>query len=284
MQAGGKRAASTLRKAPKLGIIRLDYSYPAAPGDIDHPASFPYEVVYRVVPGLTFEMCQKNTLTPAVMEQYKDAIRWLEAEKVSGITGDCGFMMWLQPLVRTLTTLPVFKSPICQLPAVTCAYANDEKIAIFTANSTTLEPMLDLIRTECGVDTEHERYKIVGCQDVAGFNAVADGTKVDYQKVAPGIVELAQQVLKEHPDTRAFLFECTELPPFSNAVRAATGVPVYDAITMSDSFMSGVLENKRFGNQGLIDDWDGKQEAYEFGDNLTPSERREGVFTKRERV
>ena len=26
---------------PKLGIIRLDYDYEAAPGDIDHPGSFP---------------------------------------------------------------------------------------------------------------------------------------------------------------------------------------------------------------------------------------------------
>ena len=26
---------------PKLGIIRLDYDYVAAPGDIDHPGSFP---------------------------------------------------------------------------------------------------------------------------------------------------------------------------------------------------------------------------------------------------
>ena len=162
------------------------------------------------MPGLTFEMCQKNTLTPAVMEQYKDAIRWLEAEKVSGITGDCGFMMWLQPLVRTLTTLPVFKSPICQLPAVTCAYANDEKIAIFTANSTTLEPMLDLIRTECGVDTEHERYKIVGCQDVAGFNAVADGTKVCCEDLGFALVTTLPHALPSSlaPTTRRL---CAEL-------------------------------------------------------------------------
>ena len=31
----------SLLSSPKLGIIRLDYDYVAAPGDIDHPASFP---------------------------------------------------------------------------------------------------------------------------------------------------------------------------------------------------------------------------------------------------
>ena len=36
------------KKAPLLGILRLDYNYPAAPGDIDHPDSFNYDVIYRV--------------------------------------------------------------------------------------------------------------------------------------------------------------------------------------------------------------------------------------------
>jgi hypothetical protein len=47
---------------PVLGILRLDYNYPAAPGDIDHPGSFNYEVCYRVIPGLTFEMCQTGSI------------------------------------------------------------------------------------------------------------------------------------------------------------------------------------------------------------------------------
>lgn len=79
----------------KLGVIRLDYDYPAAPGDIDHPGSFGYDVYYRVVPGLTFSMCQKNEMTPEVEAEFDKAIKYLVEEKgVHGITGDCGFMMW----------------------------------------------------------------------------------------------------------------------------------------------------------------------------------------------
>ena len=40
-----------------LGIIRLDYDYPASPGDIDSPESYNYDVFYRVIPGFSFEMC-----------------------------------------------------------------------------------------------------------------------------------------------------------------------------------------------------------------------------------
>ncbi|KRY04188.1 hypothetical protein T01_9598, partial [Trichinella spiralis] len=49
--------------AASLGVIRLDYDYPPAPGDIDHPDSFDCDVYYKVVPGLTFEMCQKGKMT-----------------------------------------------------------------------------------------------------------------------------------------------------------------------------------------------------------------------------
>ena len=43
--------------------------------------------------------------------------------------------------------------------------------------------MNDLIRDECGVDTQDERFVIVGCGDIPGFEAVALGEKVDTKKV-----------------------------------------------------------------------------------------------------
>ncbi len=50
-------AVVNLKEHVSLGIIRLDYNYPPAPGDIDHPDSYAYDVHFRVVPGFTFEMC-----------------------------------------------------------------------------------------------------------------------------------------------------------------------------------------------------------------------------------
>ena len=226
-------------------------------------------------------MAQAGKMTDEVEARYKDAIKYLEAEGVSGITGDCGFMMYFQPLARTLTKLPVYKSSLCQLPAVTCCYGMKEKIAIFTANGKSLAPMRDLIRDECGVDTEQERYIIVGCEDIPHFGEeVAAGDKVDTDLATPGMVQKALEVQKANPDIRAFLFECTELPQFSDAVRAATGLPVYDSMTMSDSFMSGVMNNKRFGKQDWQAEFDGKQVDYKFGDDLTDAERKEVEYTK----
>ena len=48
---------------------------------------------------------------------------------------------------------------------------------------------------------------------------------------------------------------------------------MYDAITACDFFMMGVQDNKRFGLQDWVDDWDGKQDKYKFGQELTEEER-----------
>ena len=215
-----------------------------------------------------------------VKTRFIEAIKYLEAEGVNGYTGDCGFMMNFQQLARMNTKLPVYMSSLCQLPSVTCAYGQNEKIAIFTANGVSLAPMRDLIRDECGVDTEQERYIIVGCENVDHFgDEVAKGLKVNTDLATPGIVQKALETQAANPEIRAFLFECTELPQFSDAVRAATGLPVYDSITMSDSFMSGVTDNKRFGLNDWQGEFDGKQADYKFGDNLT-DEQKENIEYK----
>ena len=90
-------AANPKRAAASLGVVRLDYNYDPAPGDIDHPGSYAYDVYYRAVPGLTFEMCQHavpvtgKPLPPDVMERFVDAIKYLDQEKnVSGSTRSRG--------------------------------------------------------------------------------------------------------------------------------------------------------------------------------------------------
>lgn len=138
-------------------------------------------------------------------------------------------------------------SALAQLPAVTCAFGDDEKIVIVTANGDSLEPMHALIADECGFEIDDERFVIIGAEKVKGFDAVIKGEKVDTQLVMPGMVELCKNAIKEHKNVRAFLFECTELPPYSDAVRCETGLPVYDAITACDFFIDGFRDNVRFG-------------------------------------
>ena len=266
-----------VKRSPLLGILRLDYNYPASPGDIDHPDSFNYDVIYRVIPGLTFEMCQSGDITPIVKQNCINAVKFLNEKDVSGITGDCGFMINIQKIITEHTDKPVFMSSLIQLPTICKTFTKNEMIAVFTANSETLGPIKPKLRDMCGIGENESRLEIIGCQNVYGFDAVAKGEKVNTKQVTPGIVKLAKEVIKKNPKIKCILLECTELPPYADILRKELGLPVYDAITNCDSFMSGFLDNKNFGLNDWQKDWDGEQDEYNFGDNLSLEEKEDLV-------
>lgn len=199
-------------KHASLGVIRLDWHYHPLAGDVGSTDSFEYPVFYRAVPGLTFEVCQSGVMTPEIKEHFKEAIRYLDQDKqVSVITSDCGFFMWFQKEARQYTAKPVVMSSLALLPAIHAALGTDGKIAIFSANSESLQPMHDTVAREMGVDWNADCYVLVGCQDVEGFEAVATGEPVDLGKVTPGIVKKAVEVTKTK-NIHAILMECTQLP------------------------------------------------------------------------
>ena len=80
-----------------------------------------------------------------------------------------------------------------------------------------------------------------------------------------------------YPNARAILMECTELPPYSDAVRHATGLPVFDAITNCDFFINSFKDNARFGKNNWQKDWDGEQDKYTYGANLTEEQKKDLV-------
>lgn len=266
------------KQNPTLGIIRLDYNYPPAAGDIDCPGSYDYDCIYRCVPGLTFEMAQAGVMTTPVMKEFKLAVKWLESKGAVGITGDCGFMMAFQPIARQVATVPVFMSSMVQCPMISCAFDKFDKILILTANSATLKPQKDVLLSHCGFNVDDDRFIIIGLQDVDGFDAVAKGEKVDVERVTPGVVAKAKAVIKKNPSIRAICLECTELPPYADALRKECKLPVFDAITNCDFFITAYKDNPRFGLNNWQTDWDHHVTEYKFGDNLTAAQQANAQF------
>jgi len=201
----------------------------------------------------------------------------LEVKGVCGITGDCGFMMAFQMLARKSIkrAVPVFMSSMVICPMISVAFDKYDKVLILTANSATLRCQKDKLLKHCGFDCDEDRFVIVGCQDVEGFQAVAEGKKVDVAKVTPGILKMTKEFIYKEPCIRAICLECTELPPYADALRKATGLPVFDAITCADFFISASQDNPRFGLNEWQLPWDGDVDKYVLGQNLSSAEKKE---------
>ena len=99
-------------------------------------------------------------MTAEVQAEFIDAVDWLDSQNVSAITGDCGFMEYFQQLVLEHTSVPVFMSSLIQLPILTQAYTKTEKIAMFTANSTSFKPLIENIMPNYNIGNFNELYSI----------------------------------------------------------------------------------------------------------------------------
>mmetsp|Transcript_8961 Transcript_8961/g.18371 ORF Transcript_8961/g.18371 Transcript_8961/m.18371 type:complete len:188 (+) Transcript_8961:2-565(+) len=182
-------------------------------------------------------------------------------------------MMAFQPIARDIAKVPVFMSSMVQSPMISVAFDKYDQILVLTANSNTLKPQKEILLSQCGFDVDDDRFVIYGCQDVPGFDAVAKGEKVDVEYVTPGIVKMVRGILDKAPQIRAILLECTEMPPYADALRKEFDFPVFDAITCTDFFVSARKDNPRFGLNQWQNDWDGTVDEYTFGENLTSHQR-----------
>lgn len=63
---------------------------------------------------------------------------------------------------------------------------------------------------------------------------------MDIAKLQQEVIDVAEDLLRTDASVGAILLECTDLPPFSAGLRAATGLPVFDWSTMVDYAHQGV--------------------------------------------
>jgi len=264
---------------PKLGVLRIDYrGCHLISGDLAHPESFDFDVVYRVIPGLTFEMAQTQNIPAPVKANFIRAVQFLHQNPdVSCITSDCGFMVCMQDEILQHTDKPVCLSPLVALSQLRHIFHHNHTIAILTANSMNLAPALDSLMEKYGYKTyDAPAIKLLECRDIDGFDAVEKMEPMDPERVGPGLVHLLSKVLADDPNIKCILIECTQLPRYANLLRSTFGLPVYDAITTCNAFMGGIINNHLFGHPVFYNDNETTfyvKYSYEMGNELTQDER-----------
>jgi len=84
--------------------------------------------------------------------------------------------------------------------------------------------------------------KVIGIEHTAHLYGVltSNGAKLDQGVAQAEVVGVAKQAVETNPDIGAFVLECTNLPPYSEAIKESTGRPVWDAISLIHWLQLGV--------------------------------------------
>lgn len=213
-----------------VGILLLDYKGPFVPGDVGNATSYDYPVLYRTVSGATSKRVFAGD--PVLEKDVVEAARWLEAQGVKGISSDCGFFVNYQDLVAKSVNVPVYLSSLLQLPFMAATIDPKRPVGVICANSRALgSRVLEMT----GIDPGRE-VVIRGLENepVFGTSVTGGSAQFDPDQVEAEVVDVAKRMVAEKPEMGAILIECSMLPPYSRSVQDATGLPVFDFVTMID--------------------------------------------------
>lgn len=229
------RGGKALYGAP-LGILMLEARFPRIPGDMGNATTWPFPVLYRVVRGASPEkvvLQGARGLLPDFIEAARDLVR-LGAE---AITTNCGFLSLFQNELAAAVAVPVATSSMMQVRWVQATLPPGKRVGVVTVSGSTLTPA-HLESAGVPLDTP-----VVGTENGREFFRVlikAEKDDMDIALARQDIVDAGKELVARHADIGAIVLECTNMPPYSAALQAEVGIPVYDIYSMINWFHAGL--------------------------------------------
>lgn len=215
-----------------VGIIMQNDSIVRLPGDVGNATTFKFPVRYALVPGVGGNDLKDPANLERIAPAYIDAARQLEQEGIKMLAAGCGFSGILQPILNAQVNIPVFTSSLMQVPLISQSIGGGA-IGILTADSRILD---DRYFKPLGWDCSSLKVRVWGIEEEKDFlDVLFEGGQSSIELLQRGnssMRRIALEMINRYPEIRAIVMECTNLPPFSAEVSAATGLPVFDIVTL----------------------------------------------------
>jgi Asp/Glu/hydantoin racemase len=210
-----------------LGVLMLETRFPRVPGDIGNPASFDFPVRYAVVAGASPQRVVRDR-DPTLLQPFIDAGRALVAEGAAAISTSCGFLALFQRELSEALTVPVWTSSLLLLPTVNSCLRRGQIAGVVTIDAASLG------QEHFRAVAADPRTPVEGVEPGCCLQrtVLGDEDTLDVGAAKRDVVAAALRLRERHPAVGAIVLECTNMAPYAQAVRDATGVPVHDITTL----------------------------------------------------
>ncbi len=219
-----------------IGIMMLETAFPRIRGDIGHAETFDFPVIYQVVKGASPQRVVIEA-DPRLLQPFITTARELVEHGAKALSTSCGFLAMFHRELVDAVNVPVYTSSLLQVHAAQALLKTHQKVGIITARKQSLR------QTHLtGVGIQDYPLALVGMEEAEEFSAVFLGgkTELDVEKCRAEMIDAALRLKSSNPDVGAIVLECTNMPPFSDAVRLATGLAVFDVVTMLNYAYSSI--------------------------------------------
>lgn len=221
----------------QLGILMLESKFPRVYGEIGNARTWPFPVHYKVIQGASPDRVVRHR-GEGLVNAFIDGARELTDLGVDGITANCGFLALFQDQIsRACPEVPVLTSSLMQYSMIKSTLPADREVGIITISAATLSGQH---LAAAGIPAD---AAIVGTDEVGKelSRVILDGEqRMDIDLAEQDMLEAARVLLKKNPKVGAILLECANMTPYSAAVNAMTGLPVFDMYNLTCWFQSAL--------------------------------------------
>ncbi len=219
-----------------VGILMLEARFPRIPGDMGNATSWDFPVHYKIVRGASPDRVVRQGAT-GLLDDFIDAARELVADGVDGITTNCGFLSVFQRDIAAAVGVPVATSSLMQVSMVNALLPPGKRAGILTISGSTLTPA-HLAAANAPMDTP-----IGTTEGGREFTRAILGNEMELDVAAAQAdnVEAALALSADNPDLGAIVLECTNMVPYANAIRTATGLPVFSIHNFVSWFQASLV-------------------------------------------
>ena len=210
-----------------LGVVMLDTQFPRLPGDVGHPDAFGVPTQRCIVKGAWPEKVVQSAAglrAGRVVTPILQLVRRLESDGAKAITTSCGFLVLLQKDLQASVKVPVITSSLLQLPALLKQHT---KVGVLTISASALGAAH--LRS-AGVPRERMADVVVqGVPAKSEFASAILGNRaaMDSAQASTDVVSAALALKQREPQLACVVLECTNMPPYREAIEAATGMKTF---------------------------------------------------------
>ena len=225
-----------------VGILMLETRFPRIPGDMGNAETWPFPVLYKVVPGASPRrvVCEKAA---GLLDEFLAAADELVRHGADGITTTCGFLSLYQQEIAAHVRVPVATSSLMQIPFIERVLPPGRRVGVLTVSAA------NLTREHLYAAGADPATPVVGTDAGNEFSRVMinDEERLDIAAAERDILAAGETLVASHDGIGAVLLECTNMVPYARALSQHLRLPVFSIYTFVTWFQSA-LSPRDFGH------------------------------------
>lgn len=214
-----------MRALAPVGVLMLETQFPRLQGDVGHAGSWPCPVLFETIPAATPDRVVRKA-DQDLLPDFIAAGHRLVAQGATTITTSCGFLTLFQRELAEALPVPVVTSSLCLVADLADDKPPKTHPGILTIAASALTqrhldaagvaPGTPIGTTETGQDFTRA--------------ILSNAPEFDVDLARADNVAAASALKADVPSLDALVLECTNMGPYADDIRAATGVPVFTII------------------------------------------------------